>query len=164
MARRSSALVGASLLLAVGILVHATRAQDSPQDYVNAHNTARAEVGVGPISWDDTVAAYAQNYANQRIDDCSLVHSDGPYGENLFWGSGGDFTAVDAVNSWVSEKSDYDYASNTCAAGKVCGHYTQVVWRNSVQLGCAKVTCNNGAIFITCNYDPPGNVVGESPY
>ncbi|CAN6450668.1 unnamed protein product [Victoria cruziana] len=164
MGRRSAALVWVPMLLGLGMLIHGTDAQDSPQDYVDAHNAARAEVGVGPISWDDTVAAYAQNYADQRIGDCSLIHSGGPYGENLFWGSGRDFTAVDAVNSWVSEKSDYDYASNTCASGQVCGHYTQVVWRNSVRLGCAKVTCNDGGTFITCNYHPPGNVVGESPY
>ncbi|KAL5790300.1 hypothetical protein ACOSQ2_005188 [Xanthoceras sorbifolium] len=57
-------------------------AQDSPQDYLDAHNAARSQVGVGPVTWDDQVAAYAQNYANQRISDCSLVHSDGSYGEN----------------------------------------------------------------------------------
>ncbi|URD89142.1 hypothetical protein MUK42_32887 [Musa troglodytarum] len=61
-----------------------TIAQNSAQDFVDAHNSARAAVGVGPVSWDDNVAAYAQNYANQRIGDCQLVHSRGSYGENLF--------------------------------------------------------------------------------
>ncbi|KAL4188474.1 hypothetical protein AMTRI_Chr08g202490 [Amborella trichopoda] len=98
--------------------------------------TARALVGVGPMTWDDNVAAYAQNYANQRAGDCNLIHSGGQYGENLFWGWGADYSAADAVNSWVSEAADYDYNSNTCAAGKQCGHYTQVVRRNSVRLGC----------------------------
>ncbi|KAM0937358.1 putative CAP domain-containing protein [Dioscorea sansibarensis] len=139
-------------------------AQNSAQDFVTAHNSARSAVGVGPVTWDTTVAAYAQNYANQRIGDCKLVHSGGPYGENLFWGSGAEFTAADAVNSWVSEKQYYDYASNTCAAGKVCGHYTQVVWRSSTSIGCARVKCNSGAIFIICNYKPAGNIVGQRPY
>ena len=145
-------------------MAHTTIAQNSPQDFVSAHNAARAAVGVGPVSWDNTVAAYAQNYANQRIGDCKLVHSGGPYGENLFWGSGREYTAADAVNLWVSEKQWYDYSTNTCAAGKVCGHYTQVVWRDSTHIGCARVTCNSGAIFIICNYYPPGNIVGERPY
>ncbi|KDP35900.1 hypothetical protein JCGZ_09872 [Jatropha curcas] len=144
-------------------LIIPLHAQDSPQDYVNAHNTARAAVGVGPVTWDNTVAAYARNYANRHIGDCRLVHSGGPYGENLA-GSSGYLSGTAAVKLWVDEKAFYNYNSNTCAAGKVCGHYTQVVWRNSVRIGCAKVKCNNGGTFITCNYDPPGNYVGQRPY
>ncbi|PKI51195.1 pathogenesis-related protein PR-1 type-like [Punica granatum] len=137
--------------------------QDSPQDFVNAHNAARAQVGVDPISWNETVAAYAHDYASKRSEDCNLVHSGGSYGENLAWSSA-DLSGTDAVNMWVAEKNDYDYNSNTCADGKMCGHYTQVVWRNSVHLGCAKVQCSTGGTFISCNYDPPGNFNGQRPY
>ncbi|KAJ6409419.1 hypothetical protein OIU84_009005 [Salix udensis] len=144
-------------------LILPSRAQDNPQDYLDAHNTARAAVGVGPLTWDATVQAYAQNYANQRAGDCNLVHSGGPYGENLAWGSP-DLSGTDAVNMWVGEKAYYDYDSNSCAAGQQCGHYTQVVWANSARLGCAKVKCSTGGTFIGCNYDPPGNVVGQKPY
>ncbi|XP_010943479.1 pathogenesis-related protein PRB1-3-like [Elaeis guineensis] len=145
-------------------MIHTTIAQNSPDDFVSPHNSARAAVGVGPVSWNDSVAAYAQAYANQRSGDCQLVHSDGSYGENLFGGSGADYTAADAVNLWVSEKQYYDYDSNTCADGQACGHYTQVVWRDSTNIGCARVVCDNGGIFITCNYYPPGNFVGQRPY
>ncbi|KAA8545730.1 hypothetical protein F0562_020819 [Nyssa sinensis] len=145
------------------------QAQNAPQDYLDAHNTARAQVGVGPMTWDNTVAAYAQRYANQRIGDCNPVHSGGPYGENLAMGSGalmgfGGFTGKDAVTVWVAEKPNYDYNSNSCAEGKECGHYTQVIWGNSIRLGCASAQCNNGGWFITCNYDPPGNNIGQRPY
>ena len=31
---------------------------------------------------------------------------------------------------WYNEISDYDFESNTCRAGAVCGHYTQVgAWK-----------------------------------
>ncbi|CAF2031768.1 unnamed protein product [Brassica oleracea] len=30
------------------------RAQDSPQDFLDAHNQARAAVGVDPLAWDET--------------------------------------------------------------------------------------------------------------
>ena len=145
-------------------LLHLSLAQDTQQDYLDGHNTARTEVGLPPLTWDDTVASYAQNYANTHIGDCNLVHSQGgSYGENLA-GSLGDLSVVDAVKLWVDEKANYDYNSNTCAAGAMCGHYTQVVWRDSVRLGCAKVRCNNGGTFVGCNYDPPGNVIGQWPY
>jgi pathogenesis-related protein 1 len=144
-------------------LILPSRAQDNPQDYLDAHNAARAAVGVGPLTWDTTVQAYAQNYANQRAGDCNLVHSGGPYGENIAWSSA-DLSGTDAVKMWVDEMAYYDYNSNSCASGQQCGHYTQVVWGNSVSLGCAKVTCSAGGTFIVCNYDPPGNVVGQKPY
>ncbi|KAI7725953.1 hypothetical protein M8C21_014191 [Ambrosia artemisiifolia] len=145
------------------VMFHNSHAQNSQQDYLNAHNADREQVGVGNMVWNATVATYAQNYANQRIGDCNLVHSGGPYGENLAKGSG-TFTGTSAVNLWVAEKLNYDYTTNTCASGYVCGHYTQVVWRNSVQLGCARVQCTNGWWYVICSYYPPGNYIGQSPY
>lgn len=146
----------------VGALVLPSKAQDSPQDYVRVHNQARQAVGVGPVQWDARIAAYAQNYADQLRGDCRLVHSGGPYGENLA-GSSGDLSGVSAVNLWVNEKANYNYLSNTCINGE-CRHYTQVVWRKSVRIGCGKARCNNGGTIISCNYDPRGNYVNEKPY
>ncbi|XVE67403.1 hypothetical protein DITRI_Ditri08aG0157600 [Diplodiscus trichospermus] len=145
--------------LAVVYLCHA---QDSPQDYLNAHNAARARVNVGAMKWDANVANYARNYVNKLKGDCKLVHSGGPYGENLA-GSSADLSATAAVNMWVAERPKYNYNSNSCVGGE-CRHYTQVVWRNSVRLGCAKVRCNNGGTIISCNYDPPGNYANQRPY
>ncbi|XP_047318467.1 basic form of pathogenesis-related protein 1-like [Impatiens glandulifera] len=148
--------------MAMSMLPQLSTAQNSPQDYVEAHNAARAQVGVGPIAWDENVAAFARSYASQRAGDCNLMHSGGPYGENLAKGFP-NFTGRDAVNMWIEEKPFYDYDSNTCVGGE-CLHYTQVVWRDSVRLGCARVQCNDGSWFVTCNYDPQGNFVGERPY
>ena len=148
--------------LAIIGLAHICYAQNSPQDFLDAHNAARAEVGVGPMTWSSTVAAYTHNYTDQRIADCQMVHSVGPYGENIAWGTSS-LTGTDAVNLWVSEKANYDYNSNSCVRG-TCGHYTQVVWRTSVRLGCGRVQCNDDTWFILCNYDPPGNYIGQRPY
>ncbi|ESQ51104.1 hypothetical protein EUTSA_v10022890mg [Eutrema salsugineum] len=144
-------LIPIILAALLATLVLPSKAQDSPQDYLTAHNQARTAVGVAPIQWDERVAAYARSYADQRRGDCRLIHSGGPYGENLAWGSS-DLSGVRAVNLWVNEKANYNYPSNTCNG--VCGHYTQVVWRNSARLGCAKVRCNNGGTIIVCSYDP----------
>ncbi|KAL3843832.1 hypothetical protein ACJIZ3_001235 [Penstemon smallii] len=139
-------------------------AQNSAQDYVNSHNTPRGQVGVGTVTWNTTLATYAQNYANQRITDCALTHSYGPYGENLAKGSNSAFSGVSAVNMWVAEKPYYDYTTNSCTGGKQCLHYTQVVWRESVQIGCARVQCTSGWYYVICSYAPPGNWEGEWPY
>ncbi|KAK7331809.1 hypothetical protein VNO80_28550 [Phaseolus coccineus] len=152
-----------AILLATSSLSQISDAQNSPQDFLNAHNTARSQVGVGPMKWDATVASFAQNYVNKLKGNCNMVHSGGPYGENLAWSSG-DLTGTAAVNMWVGEKPKYDYNSNKCVGGE-CRHYTQVVWRNSVRLGCAKVRCNDGrSTIISCNYDPPGNYIDQRPF
>ncbi|KAJ0530279.1 putative CAP domain-containing protein [Helianthus annuus] len=137
--------------------------QDLGLDFLVPHNKARAQVGVQPLTWNMTVAAYARGYAYHRLGDCDMEHSQGPFGENLAEGYGDQFTATDAVNMWVGEKQYYEYGSNSCV-GDECRHYTQVVWRDSVYLGCAKVKCRNGWWFVICSYDPPGNYEGQRPY
>ncbi|KAL0348288.1 UNVERIFIED_CONTAM: Basic form of pathogenesis-related protein 1 [Sesamum angustifolium] len=136
--------------------------QSSPQAFLDAHNRARAQVGVPPLVWNETVAKYALDYAHKRYGDCEMEHSQGPYGENLAegWGT---LSGTDAVGMWVSEKSCYDYSSNSCVGGE-CLHYTQVVWNDSVHLGCARVQCRNSWLFVICSYDPPGNYIGRRPY
>ncbi|KAI3871933.1 hypothetical protein MKW92_017852 [Papaver armeniacum] len=151
-----------TVIFILALFIHSSQSQNSPEDFLAPHNAARADVNVGPLEWDETVAAYACDYANQRAGDCSMIHSSGPYGENLAM-STGDLSAADAVKMWVDEISNYDYYSNSCQGGE-CLHYTQVVWRNSVRLGCARVTCSSGGTFVICSYDPPGNVVGQRPY
>lgn len=126
-----------------------------------------SEVGVGPVKWSSTLEAYALNYASQRAGDCQLIHSRGPYGENIYVGYGEGYSdGIDAVRCWYNEKPNYDHGSNQCLGGMDCLHYTQMVWRSSVQLGCARVQCDGsgGQYFVTCNYDPPGNMEGEQPY
>lgn len=140
-----------------------------------AHNAARAAVMPVPstplpaLMWSPTVAAAAQTWANK----CMFQHSGNGYGENIYADTGqGGPQAV--VADWVSEKANYNYSNNTCAAGKTCGHYTQVVWRSSQRLGCAVKQCTTGSpfgsfnggrwTFWVCDYDPPGNFTGQRPY
>ena len=84
--------------------------------------------------WDDKLAKVASDYAN----GCAFMHNSGRtseygagpkeyVGENLFFTSDlkfDKFTSV--VDAWDGEKKDFNYPANTCAAGKMCGHYTQV--------------------------------------
>jgi uncharacterized protein YkwD len=136
-----------------------------------AHNAARAAVdpaprtALPPLAWSSHIAGVAQAWANR----CVFEHSGGDFGENLY-ATTGDGNAAEVVDSWVSEKESYDYANNSCS--DVCGHYTQVVWADSQRVGCAVADCTNGGPFggsgswelWVCNYDPPGNFIGERPY
>ncbi len=138
------------------------------------HNCARRTAQPRPsprlrdLKWNATVAASAQSWANQ----CTWSHPGGhPYGENLAAGSIG-YDAPGLVPMWIDEHVFYNYASNSCTPGQMCGHYTQMVWRNTQQLGCATQTCagpppwGGGGqwLFLVCRYSPPGNIIGQRPY
>lgn len=140
----------------------------SPQDMraITAHhNQVRAEVGVGPLTWSADLAAYAQEWAEQlAISGCRMKHrSPNAHGENLFQGTFGAFTAVDAAKAWETEKKDYRGGVLTDANWAPAGHYTQMVWRQTTQLGCGQAICNS-TLIVACNYSPAGNVLGRKPY
>ncbi|HEU0032699.1 MAG TPA: CAP domain-containing protein [Kofleriaceae bacterium] len=142
------------------------------------HNEVRAAVATDTplpsLTWSPALAATAAAWVAQCIDteaptglvDHNPGRSDGhPYyvGENIF-ASGGTASARQAVDLWAAEKSNYDYATNTCNG--VCGHYTQLVWRDTREVGCALGNCP-GLSFpstIVCDYGPGGNVGGARPY
>ncbi|XP_062023663.1 pathogenesis-related protein 1A-like [Rosa rugosa] len=157
------AFLGMCSIALISIHISPANADPLAEEYVKAHNKYRAVENVPPLSWDETVANYAKKYAKSKAETCEMVHSDGPYGECLAMASY-NMKPAEAVKLWADEKKYYDHASNTCAEGQVCGHYTQVVWEKSTHVGCAKVHCKNGGTFITCNYDPPGNYIGEKPF
>jgi pathogenesis-related protein 1 len=100
-----------------------------------------------------------------------MVHSnrDG-FGDNLAWfGGAAGGSAQKAVSLWASEGACYNYGPITtndscpCVQGGACGHYTQIVWRNTTEVGCGMATCADSEIWV-CNFRPPGNYVGQTPY
>ncbi|EIJ43879.1 uncharacterized protein with SCP/PR1 domains [Beggiatoa alba B18LD] len=132
---------------------------------VSSHNQWRQKVNVPALRWSTTVAATAQAWANQlQTKGCPLEHSSQhQYGENIAAGTGMSLTPEGVVALWASEVGNYDYAMNRCATGKVCGHYTQIVWQSSTEVGCGKASCGNQEVWV-CNYNPAGNYVGRKPY
>lgn len=141
---------------------HSTRS-NTIQQFLAPHNSARAKLGLQPLKWSKKLARFASSWAEQRKGDCALMHSRSSYGENLFWGSGKDWKPKDAVAAWAEERMYYDHKSNRCV-NKDCLHYTQMVWKQSLKVGCAQIVCRSGDTFITCNYDPHGNVIGQKPF
>ena len=145
------------------------------------HNEVRAAVDTSgiaagplpPMQWDPDLAAYAAQWAAmcRDMDAPSGLIDHNPsrtnvagyayIGENIF-GAGGTATARLAVDTWAGEKANFTYP-NTCNG--VCGHYTQIVWRTSVNLGCALQDCPSLTYrkAIVCDYGPGGNS-GGAPY
>jgi uncharacterized protein YkwD len=149
--------------------------------WLSPMNAARAAVGEAPLRWDPIAAQVALAYAKQ----CMFQHNPnagaeyvalggkGGLGENI--AAGAPTQTIDgAVSAWIAERADYDHATNTCASGKVCGHYTQVVWSTTTAVGCAQASCTANSPFGTfaggkwdfevCDFSPPGNFGNNPPY
>ena len=141
-------------------------ADQSPlaHEMLAAHNAARAKVGAPPLTWSDRLAASAQQWADHLSSTGGFEHrSKSKYGENLFEMRNAESKPADVVQRWVEEKASFDYKTNKCRRGAMCGHYTQVVWRGTKEVGCAVARRANREIWV-CEYDPPGNYVGQRPY
>ena len=140
---------------------------------IAAHNEWRAKVGVPGLKWSEKLAGIAQQWTDHlAATTCSGGHSGNEYGENIFMASARMYSdgrhelspksPKDAVDAWGSEVQWYDYSTNSCHME--CGHYTQVVWKDTKEVGCAMSVCADKTQIWVCNYYPAGNMVGKKPY
>jgi hypothetical protein len=89
----------------------------------------------------------------------TLTHKKGgPYGENLAAGYPSPLLAIDA---WAAEEPSYNYAKKKFTEHN--GHFTQLVWQATTQVGCANVQCDGDiqGQYLVCEYSPRGNIVGQ---
>jgi len=137
------------------------------------HNIIRKEKGVATLSWSTSLAAYAQQWANYlaKNNNCGIKHraicgeNGKSYGENIFWGSSASaYPPAEASYSWYSEKKGYKYRKINGRTWYNTGHYTQMIWKDTREMGVGVAVCPNGSIIVVANYYPAGNVIGEYPY
>ncbi len=131
------------------------------QEILAGHNAIRSQLKLPPLQWSSKLAVFAQKWADTLLAKNWSIHNpNSPYGENIFI-SGTGSTPSMAVKEWASESRDYLYSTNSCKTD--CGHYTQMVWRNTMRVGCGVARNARREIWV-CSYDPPGNYRGEWPY
>ncbi|QHO52544.1 hypothetical protein HN51_021461 [Arachis hypogaea] len=145
-------------------------AQNFPKDYLKAHNDERVKVGAKPLKWDPQLASLARKFVKKHIFDCKKGIFDTTFAGNKYGQSNayhlGSRSGVDAVNAWLTLKTNYDYKFNTCIDGTLnCIYYAQIIWGATTLLGCARVKCRNyGGTLITCFYYPPWHISGQSSF
>ncbi|XP_062481616.1 peptidase inhibitor 16 isoform X3 [Pezoporus occidentalis] len=172
----SSGLPPVVLLLAVLELssdAGASLSDEEKKIILDGHNKYRSQVSppamdMLKMSWDTELEAFAQAYAEKCIWDHNKER--GRRGENLFAMA----PVLDlefAVEDWNGEEKYYNLSASTCVSGQMCGHYTQVVWASTHQIGCGAKFCDKidgieaeGMHLLVCNYYPPGNMKGRKPY
>ncbi|TIX50085.1 CAP domain-containing protein [Alteraurantiacibacter aquimixticola] len=150
-------------------------AQDQPasafeHEFLTAHNEERRDAGVPPLAWSDELAEEAHAWARRLARQGRLQHASrderGDKGENLWMGTAALYSARTIFSTFVAEKRHFMNGSfpNVSRTGRWrdVGHYTQVIWRETQQLGCA-VARNDAHDFVVCRYWPAGNWYGRTP-
>lgn len=80
----------------------------------------------------------------------------------MVWPGDGPVSCEPIVRMWFDEQKLVSNWSDPEGGGPATYHFTQVVWRQTKRLGCgAASTDKSGWIFVSCNYDPPGNYLSE---
>jgi pathogenesis-related protein 1 len=131
------------------------------REMLAAHNAIRAKAKLPPLQWSSELAAYSKRWANTlQAKNLSIHNSSSPYGENIFVTGAGATPSI-VVGGWASESRNYDYRTNSCSGD--CGHYTQIVWRDTRRVGCAVMHNARRSVWV-CSYDPPGNYRNIWPY
>jgi pathogenesis-related protein 1 len=138
---------------------------------VRAHNEWRRKAGASPLRWAEDLAARAQARATHLArHGCVMEHGPLPegVGENLFkatprHGQGrantlATITPTMVVDAWGAESADYSAERGACAPGRQCGHYTQLVWKATREVGCGMAVCPALGQIWVCNYRPAGNI------
>ena len=158
-------------------------------EWLKEHNDRRAMHCVSPMTWSNELATAAQRWADacnlgangvpchqNDTQNCPAAQPDGR-GENLYWSgwrstpAGGEepfggVTPAEVVKAWYDEIANYNFNTPVLVGGSgpgVNGHFTQVVWMESVQLGCAQSLCRiqgHQRLLSVCKYVPQGNITG----
>ncbi|OJS19292.1 hypothetical protein BK403_27985 [Escherichia coli] len=135
------------------------------------HNAERTRLGLPPLTWNVALARDAADYARILLVRGGLEHASERdrrgTGENLWMGTAGAWKADAMISMFLEERRYFRTAVfpdiSLTGNWKDAGHYSQIVWRETREVGCA-IETGNGMDVLVCRYFPAGNVIGQSPY
>ena len=165
----------AAALLALPVLLQANIGTSTSVEerLLASHNRERAAAGIPALKWDENLEASAERWGDHLAKLGRLEHypddpsNPDPEGENLWAGTRGAWTPEEMVGLWIAEKKNFKpgvFPANTRTGNlEDVGHYTQLMWRSSRNVGCA-ITKGARFDFLTCRYSEGGNVMGERPF
>ncbi|KAF7658799.1 hypothetical protein LDENG_00007480 [Lucifuga dentata] len=128
------------------------------QEFLQAHNTYRKKHNTEPLKLNSDLSATAQKWADYLLSKKNLEHSNTEDGENIYYASSSNpmkLTGKEAVDSWYSEIKDYKW--NSPGFSFNTGHFTQVAWKETTEVGVGLAT-DGHTTFVVGQYRPAGNM------
>jgi uncharacterized protein YkwD len=133
-----------------------------------AQNAERVRLGLRPLAWSDKLAEHAKKWAQTLAVSDMFEHApvgaDGGEGENLWFGTKDDYAPEEMIGFFIDEGKQFKRGTfpdvSTTGRWEDVGHYTQLVWKDTREVGCA-IASNARRDMLVCRYSPAGNVVGQ---
>jgi hypothetical protein len=161
-------------LLAVALLAMQANAEPTPKNFrsilLEDHNRVRAEHGSASLKWNDALAKNAQKWAENLAKRDAFEHAPRKsgakaQGENLWMGTVGSYATSEMVGFWTDERVNtvsgvFPDVSKTGDWTDV-GHFTQMIWPSTRELGCALASNAENDVLV-CRYYPAGNLIGDT--
>jgi len=128
------------------------------------HNIYRVKHQAPPMTLSDTVNQDAQTWADylarvDKFEHAPWADRNGQ-GENLArFSRSSDTVGQQSTTMWYNEVANYDF--NNPVFGMNTGHFTQVVWVKSTELGVGVATSASGKVYVVARYLPSGNWSGQ---
>uniref|UniRef100_K7FMN6 ShKT domain-containing protein n=1 Tax=Pelodiscus sinensis TaxID=13735 RepID=K7FMN6_PELSI len=137
--------------------------EDQQREIVDKHNALRREVkptagNMLKMEWSTKAAENAKIWANE----CTLSHSPPnrrkttlSCGENLLMSVAPHPWSI-VIQSWYNEVENFKHGIGLTKPGEDTGHFTQVVWYSSYEVGCAVAYCPEKYFkyYYVCQYCP----------
>jgi hypothetical protein len=146
-----------------------------PASVYTQQNDARSSYGISSFTIDQNLVNIAQEITQQCkwTDSTWKTSAQSTYAQTLGLSStslgfnkGAASVGGTSIDGWLAQKSKWNCKNNTCT-DSLCGLYTQIVWKDSVRIGCALSKCTTGTPlgssfttweYLLCLYNPAGNV------
>jgi hypothetical protein len=147
------------------------------------HNNLRKYVNstlMMKLKWSNALAKRAQYFA----ESCSQVHAETTRCDGQQVGQ--NFVVQKGINGhpdpqgWVTtirldwgenERRKFNVATGACSGDGVCGHYEQVVWAHTEEVGCGMSMCVSKDdktfpyyVVYACHYSPMGRLSNVKAY
>uniref|UniRef100_A0A1I8HKH3 Copine domain-containing protein n=1 Tax=Macrostomum lignano TaxID=282301 RepID=A0A1I8HKH3_9PLAT len=131
-----------------------------------SHNEYRAQHKAGPLRLNPQLNRLAQDWADVLAMRDKMAHdpncSSNNTGENIamkFRIGETNFPGDVFTDMWYEEIDSYDWNSNEMQPE--CGHFTQLVWKSTTEVGFGRAVSDTGRVYVVGRYRPPGNYKGE---
>ncbi|KAF9885085.1 hypothetical protein FE257_000725 [Aspergillus nanangensis] len=143
-------------------------------DVLYNHNVHRSNHSANSLEWSSDLQASAQALAAACVYQHDTSINGGGYGQNIGYGVGSSDIGVMISNLMYNNEMGYftdmyGSANPDMTNFDLWGHFSQIVWKGTTEVGCATVVCpslgnvdsSSSVPFTVCNYSPPGNYDGE---
>ncbi|KAK0065829.1 Golgi-associated plant pathogenesis-related protein 1 [Biomphalaria pfeifferi] len=143
--------------------------QEFADDVVRIHNDYRKKHRAYALRLNDDLCAMTQQWADKLAVSEDLAHSENKYkgsrvGENIAmkWASNkAIYKPQEVCDTWYSEVRKFNFGAEPTGPIETAGHFTQMVWRNSTEIGVGRSQARDGRSIVVVSYFPPGNVAGQ---